>query len=170
MNNNENNLKVTENEKVYTCEDVLKAATKLKDDEKDALFQFYTIPNLVDILNADVHEHCKYILAHAEKVAKVAGAVRKIYNWAKEMDNRIEKEFLENYRDLSDDAKKKVVQELVNDYDYQKNCGEIFVENWDKAVKSNATLAKFDSFISVGKCIKELFDLGLEYERKQGNV
>ncbi len=160
MRDNEKNVKVTEDEKVYNCSDILKAALQLKEDEREALFQFYTVPNVAEILNGNVYESCRYIIEHAEKLIKAAGAIRQIYKLLN-TNIFVEKEFSSNYDGLSEDKRKKVVLELMNNFDFQRNCVEVMVKDYERIVQSNNTLSAIDNLLGIGKYFKDCVKTGI---------
>lgn len=158
-------------EEKYTNEDVLKVLRKLPEFERDSLLTIFTVSDIRKLLNKSAKEYEQWnneMNTLVEHYAMMLKTVELLYKGIDAMLLDDEKCFSSDYDKLTDEHRKRVALELLNNNDFQKNCCEILVKDYKRIVKSNDLLTVLDSVLGLGKyyekCIQTGFGCDHKYE------
>lgn len=163
------NLELKET-KEYTNGDILKVLGKMPENESAVILACLSIPRIRDILN-DEKEYENYC-NNVEVIAKAYRMFADVFSGFKEtvdallVDNA--KDISSSYDNLPETEKKKTALELLNNTDFQKNCCDILVRDYERIVAEDSTCNALDKLLGISKYFRKCIETGLgcdhEYE------
>lgn len=163
MENNE-----TKEVREYTNEDVFKVIGKLPKDYQDILLTHLTISDIRKVVNSkkDFEEYYSSYLYYGCCCQLIANTLKEIYETIESKLEEDAKDFSADYDKLSDFEKKQTALEMLNNKDFQKNCCEIMVGDYERIVSEDPTCKAIDKLFGLWKYFRKCIETGLGCDHK----
>lgn len=155
------------NNSTHIYDVVLKAITKLPDEEKEALLNLMTINNLVSLLvsQENLNEYVDNVLRVLDQYSLLVKALSDICNIMNETMDGVS-DLVCDYDKLDADNKKEATLRLMNNSAFQKDCCEILVEDMERIVNEDATVKAFNDMFNITGWYKKLIKQGIGMNHK----
>lgn len=153
--------------KKYGYDEILKVIDRLSEEEKAPLLANLKVSEICALLNSPNHID-KYLLdteCHAYSLLSMVESMRKLNQMSRDVDYTAE-DYLADYDKFSEETRKKVVLDLLNNHDFQRKCVDVIVKDYERVVKSDATVAAIDSLFGVSKYFRKCVETGLGCDHK----
>ena len=147
----------------YTYDELFKACGVLNDKEKKLLFECFYSNNLLDIMNDEIlfKQYCIMFNEYERRYNELNLAFKRVYLALKNKNENEIKEFVSDYVKLPEEHKKQVALNMLNQPDFQRNCCDILVKEYERNVKTDSTLAALDKALGLGKYFRNLVEKGI---------
>lgn len=160
----ENNSTVQLN---HTYDEVLKAVGKLSEKEKDFILRQMNLQDVLHITNTQeiVDNYCDLAKTYADAYILLSEVIRKIYANLNAPTDAVG-DIVSDYKELSADQKKVVALDLLNNGDFQKDCCNILVKDFERVASENPTVKVLDNLLGFSKYFKRCINLGIGCDHK----
>ena len=150
------------NNSTHIYDVVLKAITKLPDEEKEALLNLMTINNLVSLIvsQENLNEYVDNVLRVLDQYSLLVKALADICNIMNETMDGVS-DLVCDYDKLDADKKKEATLKLMNNSAFQKDCCEILVGDMERIVNEDATVKAFNDMFNITGWYKKLIKQGI---------
>lgn len=152
----------------YTNSDVLKVLGKMTENEAGILLTFTNVPELRNMLN-DKEKYNEYI----SNVTLIADCYKLFADEMARFRDRVDdllidepKEFSSDYDKLSEIEKKQTALEMLNNKNFQKNCCDIIVSDYERIVAEDPTCNALDKLLGISKYFRKCIETGLGCDHK----
>lgn len=155
------------NNSTHIYDVVLKAITKLPDEEKEALLNLMTINNLVSLLvsQENLNEYVDNVLRVLDQYSLLVKALSDICNIMNETMDGVS-DLVCDYDKLDADKKKEATLKLMNNSAFQKDCCDILVRDMERIVNEDATVKAFNDMFNITGWYKKLIKQGIGMNHK----
>lgn len=154
--------------KEYTNGDVLKVLGKMTEEEAGILLTFTNVPEIRNMLN-DKEKYDEYL----SNVTLIADCYKLFADEMARFRDRVDnlladepKDFSSDYDKLSEIEKKQTALEMLNNKDFQKNCCDIIVGDYERIVAEDPTCNALDKLFGIGKYLRKCIETGLGCDHK----
>lgn len=158
------------NNSTHIYDVVLKAITKLPDEEKEALLNLMTINNLVSLIvsQENLNEYVDNVLRVLDQYSLLVKALSDICNIMNDTMDGVS-DLVCDYDKLDADKKKEATLKLMNNADFQKDCCEILVGDMERIVNEDSTVKAINDVFNITGWYKKLIKqgIGLNHEYKK---
>lgn len=163
MKNNE----VKEQHNNYSYSDVLKAIYRMQEGERAYLLDTLKASEIAALLNtpSSLNEYCRDLYSVATRCVIVKDALEKL---AVSLENcpDVAKEFSSDYDKLSESEKMQTALEMLNNKDFQKNCCDIIVGDYERIVAEDPTCNALNKLLGISKYFRKCIETGLGCDHK----
>lgn len=158
------------NNSIHIYDVVLKAITKLPDEEKEALLNLMTINNLVSLIvsQENLNEYVDNVLRVLDQYSLLVKSLSDICNIMNDTMDGVS-DLVCDYDKLDADKKKEATLRLMNNADFQEDCCEILVGDMERIVEEDTTVKAFNDIFNITNWYKKLIKqgIGLNHEYKK---
>lgn len=155
------------NDSTHIYDVVLKAITKLPDEEKEVLLDLMTINNLVGLLvsQENLKEYVNSIDIVLKRYSLLVKALADICNIMNETIDGVS-DLVCDYDKLDAGKKKEATLKLMNNSAFQKDCCEILVGDMERIVKEDSTVKAINDVFNITGWYKKLIKQGIGINHK----
>ena len=158
------------NNSTHIYDVVLKAITKLPDEEKEVLLDLMTINNVVSLIvsQENLKEYVNSIDIVLKRYSLLVKALADICNIMNDTMDGVS-DLVCDYNKLDTDEKKEATLKLMNNSTFQKDCCEILVGDMERIVEEDTTVKAFNDMFNITGWYKKLIKqgIGLNHEYKK---
>lgn len=154
--------------KEYTNGDVLKVLGKMTEEEAGILLAFTNVLEIRNMLN-DKEKYDEYL----SNVTLISYYYKLFADEMARFRDRVDalltdepKDFSSDYDKLSEIEKKQTALEMLNNKDFQKNCCDIIVGDYERIVAEDPTCNALDKLLGIGKYLRKCIETGLGCDHK----
>ena len=150
------------NKPVLSYEEVMKAISKLDDEEKDIVLKQLNLNELAYVLEerSVMKEYCKKLEDIARKSDVMKKAMLKLCVYVNTPTDEAE-DAVREYEKLDRDKKKETALKLLNNSDFQKDCCDILVKYFERIVEENPTLKLLNDTFNISDWYKKNIARGI---------
>ena len=151
----------------HTYNEVLRAINKLSEEDKEFILKQISIHNLLQIVDSQksMDEYCGALDIYAQAYVWLHKVVQMVYTNMNAPDNKDE-DIVSDYNKLNADQKKAVTLALLNNSDFQKDCCNILVKDFERIARENPTVKALDTLLGFSKHYKKCIELGIGCDHK----
>jgi hypothetical protein len=158
-----------ETEKTYTNDEVLKAISRLGDEQQQIIISSFSVDNIKMVCSNKANLNaCKEALIEKANISiKIADAITELYNNLNNPSVASCADIMGDYDKLNEEKKKELALGLLNNGTFQRDCCEILIADMERIITENPTLKNLDNIFNLTgfyqKCLRDGIGLNHTY-------